>query len=498
MKFSAAAVSLIIATTRINVAASQTLPPVSFCYWVSRIITSLKSAKSTIHCHSLQGWTDLGSGSCVDSSDKEFEKAIATPYDSGCPAAPTLTKEGCAELCQCFMTHYGGLSAMKGAYFGIDGPGNYDCACYHDSTFDCANTIQYPVFCETGTGGNGSIAKTGPKASRYVSQDCLKFGSAAATPTSAPTAAPVTSAPVVPAPPSAAPVTSQTLPPVSFCYWVSRIITSLKSAKSTIHCHSLQGWTDLGSGSCVDSSDKEFEKAIATPYDSGCPAAPTLTKEGCAELCQCFMTHYGGLSAMKGAYFGIDGPGNYDCACYHDSTFDCANTIQYPVFCETGTGGNGSIAKTGPKASRYVSQDCLKFGSAAATPTSAPTAAPVTSAPVVPAPPSAAPVTASPSVAPVTTSPSAAPVTASPSVAPVTKMPVTMAPQTDLPTVGQGGNPGCPNSFCSSKADCVVNGCDSSYHCLDNKCAKLNSKTSKGTKATKGPSAKSTKSSKLF
>ena len=192
---------------------------------------------------------------------------------------------------------------------------------------------------------------------------------------------------------------------------------------------------------------------------------------------------------MKGAYFGIDGPGNYDCACYHDSTFDCANTIQDPIYCRTGTGGNGSIVKTGPMYSNYVSQDCLKFGSAAATPTSAPTAAPVTSAPVVPAPPSAAPVT---------TSPSAAPVTASPSVAPVTKMPVTMAPQTDLPTVVQGGNPGCPNSFCSSKADCVVNGCDSSYHCLDNKCAKLNSKSSKGTKATKGPSTKSTKSSKLF
>ena len=105
-----------------------------------------------------------------------------------------------------------------------------------------------------------------------------------------------------------------------------------------------------------------------------------------------------------------------------------------------------------------------------------------------------------------------------------------MAPQTALPTVIQGGNPGvcagsicqnlaecaahgcddsfhcvdgkcmkfCPESTCSSKADCAANGCDDSFHCVDMKCMKLDSKSSKGTKAAKGPSAKSIKSSKLI
>ena len=55
----------------------------------------------------------------------------------------------------------------------------------------------------------------------------------------------------------------------------------------------------------------------------------------------------------------------------------------------------------------------------------------------------------------------------------------------------------CPASTCSSLADCAANGCDSSFHCVDGKCMKLGSKSSKGVKATKGPSAKSAKGSKV-
>ena len=55
----------------------------------------------------------------------------------------------------------------------------------------------------------------------------------------------------------------------------------------------------------------------------------------------------------------------------------------------------------------------------------------------------------------------------------------------------------CPASTCSSLADCAANGCDSSFHCVDGKCMKLGSKSSKGVKATKSPSAKSSKNTKV-
>ena len=54
-----------------------------------------------------------------------------------------------------------------------------------------------------------------------------------------------------------------------------------------------------------------------------------------------------------------------------------------------------------------------------------------------------------------------------------------------------------PASTCSSKAECAANGCNDSFHCVDGKCMKLDSKSSKVTKTTKGPSAKSTKNTKV-
>ena len=89
------------------------------------------------------------------------------------------------------MTFYNGINALKGAFWGIL-VGAFDCSCYHDSSWVCADEIpasDVPVLCNTiGSGATGSINGTAPIDPVYSSQDCLKF-------TSSQTGAPVTTSP---------------------------------------------------------------------------------------------------------------------------------------------------------------------------------------------------------------------------------------------------------------------------------------------------------------
>ena len=161
----------------------------------------------------------------------------------------------------------------------------------------------------------------------------------------------------------------------------------------------------VGSGSCVDSSNKKFGYFIASSDDSSCidPPFQSENKAAGAALCECLMAHYNGANALKGAFVGKTNINFYEYACYYDSTFDCAGTIKFPSQCFTGSGGTGSITGTGPNDSDYGNgQSCLAFTSTA---TGAPVS--VTSSPVTSAPVTSAPITMTPTspVAPSTPSP---------------------------------------------------------------------------------------------
>eukprot|EP00956_Cyclotella_meneghiniana_P004691 scaffold5772_cov55-Cyclotella_meneghiniana.AAC.1 len=252
------------------------------------------------------------------------------------------------------------------------------------------------------------------------------------------------------------------------------------------------GWSLMGNGGgqCIDSKGNQYTLTLvgANQNNLGCIAGGT-ENEDLATLCECMAKASNQTSLLRGAFRRVPGP---DFFCVHEPSppWDC-NAFPSAYCAQTGT-GTGTIANV--DSSETLGSECLVF----AGPTHAPTKAPPTTSS-----PSKAPVTSSPTKAPVTSSPSKAQVTSSPAKAPVTsspsKAPITKAPQTAFPTVIQGGNPGaCAGSSCSSLADCAANGCDASFHCVDAKCMKIDSKSSKGTKATKGPSAKSIKSSKLF
>eukprot|EP00956_Cyclotella_meneghiniana_P025041 scaffold51415_cov28-Cyclotella_meneghiniana.AAC.1 len=111
----------------------------------------------------------VGSGSCVDSSNKKFGYFIASADDSSCVDPPILpeNKAAGAAFCECLMAFYNGANALKGAFVGQNNFNFFDYACYYDSTFDCANTIKNPGACINGSGGTGSITGTGPNDSDY-------------------------------------------------------------------------------------------------------------------------------------------------------------------------------------------------------------------------------------------------------------------------------------------------------------------------------------------
>ena len=99
------------------------------------------------------------------------------------------------------------------------------------------------------------------------------------------------------------------------------------------------------------------------------------------------MTRYNGVNAMKGAFWGIAATGGgVDCSCYHDSSWVCADEVQYDSLCvDIGSGATGSITATVPKDAFYSSLDCLQF-----------TSSQTTGAPIASVNPTKAPTTISP------------------------------------------------------------------------------------------------------